>query len=43
MTNQISSTIRQNSVWTMHGRVNRPAHTHCRVPDKEWSFQDGGL
>ena len=20
-------TIRQNSVWTMHGRVNRPAHT----------------
>ena len=17
--------------------------THCRVPDKEWSFQDGGL
>jgi hypothetical protein len=21
------NTIRQNSVWTMHGRVNRPAHT----------------
>ena len=19
------------------------AHIHCRVPDKEWSFQDGGL
>ena len=18
-------------------------HIHCRVPDKEWSFQDGGL
>ena len=18
-------------------------HDHCRVPDKEWSFQDGGL
>ena len=18
-------------------------HYHCRVPDKEWSFQDGGL
>ena len=21
------NTIRQNSVWTMHGGVNRPAHT----------------
>jgi hypothetical protein len=19
------------------------SHYHCRVPDKEWSFQDGGL
>jgi hypothetical protein len=23
-------------------RINR-YHFHCRVPDKEWSFQDGGL
>ena len=23
----LTYTIRQNSVWTMHGRVNRPAHT----------------
>jgi hypothetical protein len=23
--------------------TNMDAHIHCRVPDKEWSFQDGGL
>ena len=24
-------------------RIRRVWHVHCRVPDKEWSFQDGGL
>ena len=26
-----------------NAKVIRSSYYHCRVPDKEWSFQDGGL
>jgi hypothetical protein len=27
----------------MSSQVKTEVHSHCRVPDNEWSFQDGGL
>ena len=31
------------NLYFVHGEVYSIQHYHCRVPDKEWSFQDGGL
>ena len=38
-----TTTVQYLSMCLGHGEDLTTTPHHCRVPDKEWSFQDGGL